>query len=105
MREVIAGGEGDEAARDGRGLSELEFVLTSLLELGVIEDWSIRPFIKKFRMLDVDQSGRLSRDDLLHKRSVDLLKIAPGGQAGLKRVDTRQRASRVAPAPDAAATR
>jgi hypothetical protein len=47
------------------GLTELEFVLCMLLELGIV-DWSqVRPFIKQFRKLDVDANGRL--DDLDYK--------------------------------------
>jgi potassium channel subfamily K len=50
--------------RDGLGLTELEFVLAMMIELEVVEFDVVRPFIKQFRLLDVDQSRRLSRDDL-----------------------------------------
>ena len=50
--------------RDGEGLSELEFVLAMVIELDML-DWNqVRPFIKQFRTLDVDCSGRLGMHDL-----------------------------------------
>ena len=50
--------------RDGLGLAELEFVLAMMLELGVIEMEQVKPFIKQFRLLDVDGNARLGRADL-----------------------------------------
>ena len=42
-----------------------QFVLAMMLELGVCEWAQVRPFLKKFRALDADGSGKLSRDDLV----------------------------------------
>jgi hypothetical protein len=53
-----------KVARDGLGLTELEFTLTMLLELNRITIAQLRPFIKQFRKLDVDRSGRLGLADL-----------------------------------------
>merc|ERR1712046_108357 len=50
--------------RDGLGLTELEFVLAMMLELKVVDIDQIQPFIKQFRLLDVDGNARLGRDDL-----------------------------------------
>ena len=35
-----------------------------MLELGVIEMSKVQPFIKQFRLMDVDGNSRLGRDDL-----------------------------------------
>merc|ERR1711871_1684815 len=50
--------------RDGEGLTELEFVLAMVIELGMLKWEQVRPFIKQFRTLDVDRSGRLGMEDL-----------------------------------------
>lgn len=50
--------------RDGKGLTELEFVLAMMIELGVTDQSLVQPFIKQFRLLDVDGNARLSREDL-----------------------------------------
>ena len=50
--------------RDGLGLTELEFVLAMMLELQVVDLEQVRPFVKQFRLLDVDGNARLGRDDL-----------------------------------------
>ena len=50
--------------RDGNGLTELEFALTMLLHLGIINSKQLRPFIKLFRKLNVTNDGRLGPDDL-----------------------------------------
>ena len=50
--------------RDGKGLTELEFVVTILIELGIVEDEVMKPFIKQFRTLDIDGEGRVGLDDL-----------------------------------------
>lgn len=49
---------------DPGGLSELEFVLTSLLELGFVDRLTVEPFFKQFRALDVDPDGRISVKDV-----------------------------------------
>jgi len=50
--------------RDGLGLTELEFCLAMMIELGVVEVDQVQPFIKQFRLLDADGNARLGRDDL-----------------------------------------
>ena len=50
--------------RDGKGLTELEFVLAMIVELGVVEWDQVQPFIKQFRSLDVNGDARLGKDDL-----------------------------------------
>ena len=50
--------------RDGKGLTELEFVLGMMIELGIVEWGKVRPFIAEFRSFDVDGTGRLGQDDL-----------------------------------------
>jgi len=50
--------------RDGKGLTELEFVLAMLVELHVVEWEMVRPFILQFRTLDVNGDARLGHDDL-----------------------------------------
>ena len=50
--------------RDGKGLTELEFVLAMLVELNVVQWEQVKPFIKRFRYLDVDGDARLGRRDL-----------------------------------------
>lgn len=58
--------DGVEAAVSAsqNGLSELEFVVSMLLQLDICKMQHVRPFIKKFRALDADGSGRLGKDDL-----------------------------------------
>jgi len=50
--------------RDGKGLTELEFVLTMLIELHVVDWEKVEPFIKQFRKLDVNGDARLGKHDL-----------------------------------------
>lgn len=50
--------------RDGEGLTELEYVLTMCIELKIIDWDQVRPFIKRFRRLDIDGNGRLGNKDL-----------------------------------------
>ena len=50
--------------RDGKGLTELEFVLCMCIELDVVEWDLVQPFIKQFRMLDVNGDARLGEADL-----------------------------------------
>ena len=50
--------------RDGKGLTELEFVLAMLVELHVVEWTMVRPFILQFRTLDVNGDARLGHEDL-----------------------------------------
>jgi len=50
--------------RDGLGVTELEFAMSMLLELGMIEYEQVRPFLKQFRKLDVTGNGRVGENDL-----------------------------------------
>jgi len=50
--------------RDGLGLTELEFVLCMLVELGVTNKEQVQPYIKQFRSFDIDNTGRLGKEDL-----------------------------------------
>jgi hypothetical protein len=64
--------------RDGQGLTELEFVLCSMLELGVVEREQVQPFIKQFRLLDLDGNARLGRDDLAASCGKSLAELQQG---------------------------
>mmetsp|Transcript_139916 Transcript_139916/g.390007 ORF Transcript_139916/g.390007 Transcript_139916/m.390007 type:complete len:366 (-) Transcript_139916:265-1362(-) len=48
------------------GLSALEFALGMLIELEMVKEDHVRPFIKQFEKLDTDKNGRLSMADLSH---------------------------------------
>ena len=50
--------------RDGRGLTELEFVLAMAIELKLLDWDAVRPFLTRFRSLDQDSDGRLGEADL-----------------------------------------
>ena len=50
--------------RDGLGLTELEFVLTSLLQLGHVDESKVKPLIVQFRKFDVTATGRVGLADL-----------------------------------------
>lgn len=50
--------------RDGKGLTELEFVLAMIVELEVVQWDQVQPFIKQFRKLDITGDARLGVDDL-----------------------------------------
>ena len=50
--------------RDGKGLTELEFVLAMCVELEVVQWAQVRPFIERFRSLDVNGDARLGVEDL-----------------------------------------
>lgn len=50
--------------RDGAGLTELEFVLAMLVELKVVRWDQVKPFIKRFRALDINGDARLGPADL-----------------------------------------
>lgn len=71
-------------ARDGLGLTELEFVLVMMIELKVIEISQIQPFIKQFRLLDVDGNARLARDDLEGSCNKSLAELQIAANARLK---------------------
>eukprot|EP00961_Rhodomonas_salina_P190455 2569607-Rhodomonas_salina.1 len=50
---------------DHAGVTELEFAICMMLELGELKTEQLTPFIKQFRALDVDHSGTLNQDDIL----------------------------------------
>ena len=50
--------------RDGKGLTELEYVIAMTIELGIVEWNQVQPFIKQFRMLDITGDARLGAEDL-----------------------------------------
>ena len=50
--------------RDGDGLTELEYVVTMAVELGMLNWEEMKPFVNRFRQLDIDGSGRLGHTDL-----------------------------------------
>ena len=62
--ELRATNEDTGADADASQVSELEFVLAMLLQLGVCKWSNVRPIIKKFRALDTDGSGMLGKSDL-----------------------------------------
>lgn len=47
-----------------KGISELEFTLAMLIQLEMVEETDVKPFIKQFRSLDADGSGWLTSKDL-----------------------------------------
>jgi hypothetical protein len=51
-------------AHKAYGLNESEFALAMMIEMDVIKLEHTTPFIKQFRMLDADGSGRLNYKDL-----------------------------------------
>jgi hypothetical protein len=59
-----AGGDPAYSINPATDMSEHEFVLAMMLQLEVCKWSQVRPFIKKFRMLDADGSGKLGLEDL-----------------------------------------
>ena len=57
--------------RDGQGLTELEFVVTMLLELGEVDEKVVRPMILQFRSLNLSGNGRLGLEDLRLNKAMD----------------------------------
>ena len=45
-------------------MDETEFLVSMLIEMGCVKMSQIRPLLKKFRELDRDHSGTLSKNDL-----------------------------------------
>ena len=92
-------------ARDGKGLTELEFVLGMLIELEAVDEELIVPFIKQFRTLDLSGDGRLGMEDLLQKESLsaeqvkDLVKekTKQASKAGVALVSLGASSRRVVP--------
>jgi len=61
-----------ELERDGRGLTELEFALTMLIELDIVKWETVRPFIHRFHKLNIKGDGRLGQGDLKMTQMADL---------------------------------
>jgi voltage-gated potassium channel len=53
-----------EVTRDGKGVTELEFVLGMLIELKIVEWGNLTPFIKQFRSFDISGNGRVGLEDV-----------------------------------------
>ena len=70
--------------RDDLGLTELEFILTMMIDLEVVEIDKMRPFIKQFRLFEVDGDARLSHADVEVAAKMDPKKLREGMQARLK---------------------
>ena len=50
---------------DSKGLSEMEFTMAMLVELGVVDWDNAFVFIKQFRKFDADASGFLTHKEVL----------------------------------------
>ena len=71
--------------RDGLGATELEFAMSMLLELEMIEYKQVRPFLKLFRKLNVTGDGRIGENDLKvagMANAVDGLQVNLGVRGG-----------------------
>ena len=53
-----------EVKRDGKGLTELEYVLAMAVTLDMIKWKELYPYVKQFRQLDLDHTGRLSEENV-----------------------------------------
>jgi hypothetical protein len=62
-------------AHKAYGLNESEFALAMMIEMDVIKLEHATPFIKQFRMLDADGSGRLNYKDLEQTEGKSLVDI------------------------------
>ena len=50
--------------RNGDGVTQSEFALGMLITLGVVKEEDVTPYLKQFKRLDADGSGRLTAADL-----------------------------------------
>ena len=69
----------------GLGLTESEFALAMMLELGIIQAEHVTPFIKQFRMIDIDGNTRLTRSDLVVAEGKSLAQIQAAAAQRRKR--------------------
>jgi hypothetical protein len=69
----------------GLGLTESEFALAMMLELGIIQAEHVTPFIKQFRMIDIDGNTRLTRSDLVAAEGKSLAQIQAAAAQRRKR--------------------
>jgi hypothetical protein len=79
----------DEEARPS-GLTELEFALCMMLELGVVKAADVTPFIKQFRLLDADGNAYLEHSDILVCENKSLAEIQASAAQRRKSSDVRQ---------------
>ena len=79
----------DEEARPS-GLTELEFALCMMLELGVVKAADVTPFIKQFRLLDADGNAYLEHSDILVCENKSLAEIQASAAQRRKSFDVRQ---------------
>ena len=70
--------------RDDLGLTELEFILTMMIDLGIVEIDKMTPFVKQFRLFEVDGDARLSQADVVAAAKMDPKKLREGMKARLK---------------------
>ena len=70
--------------RDDLGLTELEFILTMMIDLKVVEIDKMTPFVKQFRLFEVDGDARLSHADVVAAAKMDPKKLREGMKARLK---------------------
>ena len=70
--------------RDDLGLTELEFILTMMIDLKVVEIDKMTPFVKQFRLFEVDGDARLSQADVVAAAKMDPKKLREGMKARLK---------------------
>jgi hypothetical protein len=70
--------------RDDLGLTELEFILTMMIDLKVVEIDKMTPFVKQFRLFEVDGDARLSQADVVAAAKLDPKKLREGMKARLK---------------------
>jgi hypothetical protein len=75
--------------RDGKGVTELEFVLGMMMEQGVVDWQQMKPFIQQFRYFDVHGCGRVGeadvdalRQETADERQARLAAIQKGLQGG-----------------------
>jgi len=73
----------------GLGLTESEFALAMMLELGIIQAEHVTPFIKQFRMIDIDGNTRLTRSDLVAAEGKSLAQIQAAAAQRRKRRSVR----------------
>jgi hypothetical protein len=73
----------------GLGLTESEFALAMMLELGIIQAEHVTPFIKQFRMIDIDGNTRLTRSDLVVAEGKSLAQIQAAAAQRRKRRSVR----------------
>lgn len=77
------------AVDHSQGLTELEYALAMLITLGVVDVARVRPFLKAFRRLDVNNDGLLNGDDLRIMSA-----LSPAQLGALQRANSKRRLHR-----------